>query len=96
MAKTTSAASRVTATGVGVTSTRARTTEVRLAANRGPRGSMPQPTVGRAVERVDMVLLTTDEGLRGRDRPQSLLSQDKIAGDGVASGHSTSDERTRQ
>ncbi len=76
MPKTTvCSASSVTATGVGVTSTRASTTEVRLAANRGPRGSMPEPRAWRAVEVVDMVLLTTDEGLRGRDRPQSLLSQ---------------------
>ena len=33
---------------------------VRVAANRGPRGSIPAARAGRAVEIVDMALLTTD------------------------------------
>jgi len=37
---------------------------VRVAANRGPRGSIPEPRAERAVVIVDMLLLTTDEGLR--------------------------------
>ena len=64
IAKTTVCRARtVTATGVGATSTTASTTDVRPAAKRGPRGSMPAPVAERAVVIVDMVLLTTDEGL---------------------------------
>src|SRR4029078_560001 len=53
-------ASSTVATGCGVTSTSASTADVRGAATRGPRGSMPAGAASGVVT-VDMVLLTTEE-----------------------------------